>query len=379
MEKRDYYEVLGVSRGAPTEEIKKVYRQLALKYHPDRNPGNKEAEEKFKEAAEAYSVLCDPHKRATYDHYGHEGLRGEGFTGFSGFDSTIFEEFEDILGNFFGFSFGFGDFFGTGARRRHSHQKGKDLVLEIEISLEEAAAGVEKEISLSRSEFCPSCQGSRLRPGAKMATCPSCQGRGQVRYQQGFFAISRTCSHCQGRGEIITNPCVECRGTGHVRQKSVLRIKIPSGIDNGSRLRIAGEGEPGEKGMPRGDLYILTRVKNHNFFEREDNHLYCRISITFAQAALGIQVEIPTLNGDGEILKIPPGTQSGEVFRLKGKGIRDAQSRKVGDLYVKVDVETPSNLTKEQKELLRQLGELRGENLEFVPKTLIKIPKTVLH
>jgi len=379
MEKRDYYEVLGVSRNASLEEIKKAYRQMALKYHPDRNPGNKEAEERFKEAAEAYSVLGDHQKRATYDRFGHDGLRGEGFTGFSGFDSSIFEDFEDILGNFFSFNFGFGDFFGTRSQRRHYPQKGRDLGLELELTLEEAAQGVEKEISLSRAEFCPSCQGTKLRQGAKKAACPACQGRGQVRYQQGFFTISRTCSHCQGSGEIITSPCEECQGVGHVRKKRVLKIKIPAGIDDGSRLRIVGEGEAGDQGALRGDLYVVIQLKKHEFFEREKNHLYCQISISFVQAALGINVEIPTLSGEGETIKIPAGTQSGEIFRLKGRGIRDAESRRTGDLFVKVNVETPRNLSKEEKALLRQFADSRKESLELIQQSLIKKPKTVFH
>ncbi|MCX6576629.1 MAG: molecular chaperone DnaJ, partial [Candidatus Aminicenantes bacterium] len=280
MEKRDYYDILGVSRGASAEEIKKAYRQLALKHHPDRNQGDKEAEEKFKEGAEAYSVLGDPRKRTTYDRFGHDGLRGEGFTGFSGYDSSVFEDFEDILGNFFGFSFGFGDFFGTGAgQRRRSPQRGRDLVLEIEISLEEAAAGIEKEISLNRAEFCPTCQGTRLRPGARKAACPTCGGRGQIRHQQGFFTVARTCSRCGGQGEVITAPCEGCRGSGHIRQKRTLKIHIPAGIEDSSRLRVSAEGEAGERGVPRGDLYVAVRVKEHPFFERQNQHLSCEILI----------------------------------------------------------------------------------------------------
>jgi len=377
MTKRDYYEILGLSRNTSPEEIKRAYRQMALKYHPDRNPGNKEAEEKFKEAAEAYSVLYDPEKRATYDQFGQEGLRGEGFTGFSGFNSSIFEEFEDILGNFFGFDFG--DFFGTTERRRRYHpQRGRDLALELEITLEEAAHGAEKEIALNRAEVCSSCQGSRLHPGTKKAICPTCQGRGQIRNQQGFFTISRTCSYCQGAGEIITSPCEACRGSGRIKKKKVLKIKIPEGIDDGSRLRIAGEGEIGDIESPRGDLYVVVRVAKHDFFDREKNHLYCEIFLSFSQAALGATVEVPTLK-ENEVLRIPAGTQSGEIFRLKGKGLKDIDSHKMGDLFVKVIVRTPDNLTKEQKALLRQFAESRGENLEIADRSMINKIKNIIH
>lgn len=377
MTKRDYYEILGLSRNASPEEIKRAYRQMALKYHPDRNPGNKEAEERFKEAAEAYSILCDSEKRATYDQYGHEGLRGEGFAGFSSFNSSIFEEFEDILGNFFGFDFG--EFFGMPQRRRRYHpQRGRDLALELEITLEEVARGTEKDINLNRAEVCPSCQGSRLHPGTKKAVCPTCQGRGQNRYQQGFFTISRTCSHCQGTGEIITSPCEGCKGSGRIKKKRVLKVKIPAGVDDGSRLRIAGEGEAGDQGSARGDLYIVIRVQKHKFFERAGNNLACEISLPFTQAALGATVEIPMLEGI-EALRIPPGTQSGEIFRIKGKGLKDIDSHRVGDLFVKAIVKIPSDLSKEQKALLRQFAELRGENIETVDRSVIHRIKNIIH
>lgn len=375
MTKRDYYEVLGTSRDAPPEEIKRAYRQLALRYHPDRNPGNKEAEEKFKEAAEAYSVLGDSEKRLTYDRFGHEGLRGEGFAGFSGFNSSIFEEFEDILGSFFGF----GDIFGTQGRRRAYPQRGRDLALEVEISLEEAAAGVEKDINLHRAETCSTCQGSGMKPGTRKNTCPTCQGRGQLRYQQGFFTVSRTCSHCHGSGEVISAPCQECRGSGKVKGKRNMKVRIPAGISDGSRLRIEGEGEPGETGARHGDLYVITRVAKHDFFEREDGNLFCQVQLSFSQAALGASLEIPNLNAEVELLKIPAGTQSGETFRLKGRGIRDVHSQRRGDLYVRIVVKTPDNLSKEQKELLRRLAELRGEDLDKVDKSLIGRVKKFIH
>ncbi len=376
MARRDYYEILGVPRNASQEEIKRAYRQLALKYHPDRNPGNREAEELFKEAAEAYSVLGDPQKRSTYDHFGLEGLRGEGFTGFQGFDASIFEDFEDILGSFFGF----GDLFGTRSRRRRSYpQKGRDMALELEVTLEEAAAGIEKEINLDRAEACPSCRGSGVQPGTRKASCPTCQGRGQVRYQQGFFTISRTCSHCHGAGEIISTPCQDCRGSGKIRQKKNLKIRIPAGVNSGTRLRLEGEGEAGETESLRGDLYVIIRVAKHHFFEREGNDLLCGIPISFSQAALGFSLEIPYLDGDVIRLNVPAGIQSGEVIKLKGRGVKDLQTRRKGDLYVKVLVKTPENLTKEQQELLKRLAELRGENLDEVDKSLLKTFKKTVH
>jgi molecular chaperone DnaJ len=361
MTKRDYYEVLGVGRSAAGEEIKRAFRQLALKYHPDRNPGNRESEERFKEAAEAYSVLGDPEKRATYDRFGMEGLRGEGFTGFSGFDASIFGDFEDILGRFFGF----GDIFGGRSRSRRVYpEKGRDLALEFEISLEEAASGVEKEINLSRAEQCPECRGTGVTPGTRKTTCPTCQGRGQIRYQQGFFTVSRTCSECRGSGEIITSPCRNCRGSGRVKQKAKVMIKIPAGIEDGNRLRVEGQGETGAPGAGPGDLYVLVRVAKHPFFERQDNNLFCQIPVSFPQAALGAVIEVPGLGRDAEVLKIPPGTQTGAVFRLKGMGIKDLRSHRKGDLFVKVQVETPENLSKEERALLRRLAELRGEDLD---------------
>jgi molecular chaperone DnaJ len=376
MTKKDYYDVLGVDRSASQEEIKRSYRRLALKYHPDRNPGFKEAEEKFKEAAEAYSVVGDPEKRETYDRFGHEGLRGEGFTGFSGFDASVFEGFEDILGNFFGF----GDIFGTRDRRRRYHpQRGRDLALEFEITLEDAAAGAEKEISLSRAETCPVCQGSGMQPGTRKVSCPACQGRGQQRYQQGFFTVARTCSHCRGAGEIISTPCQECRGSARLNQKRTLKIRIPAGVDDGTRLRLEGEGEPGDAAATRGDLYVVIRVAKHDFFEREDNNLYCHVSVSFSQAALGALIELPNLNSETEQLKIHPGTQPGELYRLKGRGLKDLHSHRRGDFFVKVLVKTPENLTKEEKALLRRLAELRGEELDKADRSLIEKVNKIIH
>ncbi len=375
MPRKDYYQVLGVARDAPAEEIKKAYRQQALKHHPDRNPGSKEAEERFKEAAEAYSVLADAEKRSVYDRFGHDGLRGEGFQGFSGFDPSVFEDFEDILGNFFGFSFG-GLFGGRERGRGARRSRGQDVALEVEIGLEEAAAGVEREIRINRAEACPACKGSKRKPGTQATSCPACGGRGQVRYQQGFFTLARTCPRCQGGGEINASPCESCQGRGRVKEKRTLKVRIPAGVDNGSRLRLVGEGEAGDEGMPAGDLYVVTRVRKHPFFEREGNDLACEIAITFTQAALGARIEIPTLDGN-EVLKIPPGAQPGEIVRLKGKGVPDVSGRRKGDLFIKVQVKTPENLSKEQKALLGKLAELRGEDVESVDKSVVHRLKNI--
>lgn len=365
MEKPDYYEILGISPSASNEEIKKAYRKMALLYHPDRNPGNKQAEEKFKTTAEAYSVLIDPQKRSIYDRYGHEGLKGEGFSGFSGFNSTIFEGFEDILGNIF--NFGFGDIFGTRSRSRSYPKRGRDLALELDISLEEAAFGVEKEIKINRVEFCPECNGSKMKPGTNRRSCPDCQGRGQVHYRQGFFTISQPCSQCRGTGEIIDSPCQNCRGTGHIRDKVTKKIQIPPGINSGMRLRLEGEGDAGEKNAPRGDLYVGINVKKHKYFEREENDLMCEVSISFPRASLGTKMEVPTLNGK-ETLKIPSGIQSGEIIKLKNKGIKDIHSSRMGDLLIKVNVVTPSSLNKKQKDLLKKFAELSGEDIDSLEK-----------
>jgi molecular chaperone DnaJ len=374
MADKDYYKILGVPRDAPAEDIKKAYRQLALTHHPDRNPGSKEDEEKFKEAAEAYSVLADAEKRSVYDRFGHDGLKGKGF---AGFDSAVFEDFEDILGNFFGFSIG--DLFGGRERARSGarRSRGRDLTLEIEIRLEEAAAGVEREIKLNRAEACPVCRGSKRKPGTRAASCPTCGGRGQVRFQQGFFTMARTCPRCEGSGEVNASPCDACQGKGHCREKRTLKVRIPAGVDEGSRLRLIGEGEAGDEGMPAGDLYVVTRVRKHPFFERDRNDLSCEIPVSFSQAALGARIEIPTLEGS-EILKVPAGTQPGETIRLKGKGIQDISGRRKGDLFVKTLVRTPDNLSKEQKTLLAKLAELRGEDIESVDKSVIHRLKNIL-
>ena len=375
MAKKDYYQVLGVTRDAPAEEIKKAYRQLALKHHPDRNPGSKEAEERFKEAAEAYSVLADAEKRSVYDRFGHDGLRGEGFQGSPAStrpSSRISRTSWATSSVSASAASSAGRERGRGTRR----SRGQDLALEVEIGLEEAAAGVEREIKLNRAEACPACKGSKRKPGTQATSCPACGGRGQVRYQQGFFTLARTCPRCQGGGEINSSPCESCQGRGHVKEKRTLKVRIPAGVDDGSRLRLVGEGEAGDEGMPAGDLYVVTRVRKHPFFEREGNDLACEIAITFTQAALGARIEIPTLDGN-EVLKIPAGTQPGEIVRLKGKGVPDVSGRRKGDLFVKVQVKTPENLSKEQKALLGKLAELRGENVESVDTSVVHRLKNI--
>lgn len=377
MTKKDYYEILGIPRDSSSESIKKSYRLMAMKYHPDRNPGDKESEDKFKEAAEAYSVLIDSEKRSVYDRFGHDGLRGEGFGDFSGFNSSVFSGFEDILGSFI--NFGFENIFGTSRQNRpNSPSRGRDLVLELDLDLEEAVFGTEKEIKINRTELCPECDGSRMKQGTEKSVCPQCQGRGQVRYQQGFFAISRTCAHCQGSGEIIPFPCKDCRGTGKTKKKKELTIKIPPGVDDGTKLRLEKEGEAGDQGAGRGDLYVITHMKRHSFFKREGNNLLCEINISFTKAALGSIIEIPTFE-ESELLHIPEGMQSGQTFRLRGKGIKDLYSHRKGDIFVKVLVKTPRNLKKEQKKILKQFAESMGEKLEGVDKNIINKVKDIIH
>lgn len=376
MDKRDYYEILGISRNATPEEVKKAYRQFALKYHPDRNPGNREAEEMFKEGAEAYSVLADENKRQTYDRFGRDGLRGDGAQGFSGFDPSVFSDFEDILGNVFGFNIG--DIFGgrQQGRREAGRQRGRDLALEVEIGLEDVVRGTEKEISISRSEQCPVCHGARSKPGTMPSTCPGCGGRGEVRFQQGFFTVSRTCVKCKGTGQILMSPCEKCQGRGSVKGKKTIKVRIPAGVSDGSRLRLSGEGDSGDAGMPSGDLYIIIQVAKHGFFERDGNDLLCEITITMLQAALGARVEIPTLD-ENDVLKIPAGLQPGEIIRVKGRGLPELNGHKKGDLFVTVNVKIPANLNKEQKTLLLKLSEMRGENAENIDKTVIHSLKNI--
>lgn len=358
-QKCDYYEVLGVPRAAGQDEIKSAYRKAALKWHPDRNPEKKQAaEERFREATEAYSVLSDPQKRAAYDRYGHAGVSGVSFD--AGFSSTIFEEFQDIFGDFFGFE----DIFGGGrrGRSRSRARRGGDLRYDMTLTFEEAATGVTSKIKLPRQEFCEACKGTGAKAGTGMGTCASCGGRGQLHSQQGFLTITRTCPVCQGAGQVVRERCPECRGQGRMEKERTIELRIPPGVDTGTRLRIPGEGEPGTNGGPPGDLYVLLEVKEHPFFERRDSDLYCTIPITITQAALGAEMMVPTLNGE-ERLKIPEGTQTGSIFRLKGKGLPDPHGGGKGDLYIHVRVVTPTKLTREQRRMLEQLGEtLQVEN-----------------
>jgi molecular chaperone DnaJ len=346
--KRDYYEVLGIGRSASEQEIKSAYRKLALKHHPDRNPGDKAAEEKFKEAAEAYSILADSEKRSLYDRFGHAGVASAGS---GGYDPTIFADFGDILGGL-GDLFGMGDLFG--GRRRGGPQRGADLRYDLEISFEESARGTETTIQIPRLEQCKTCQGSGAAPGSGPTTCPQCQGRGQLRYQQGFFTIARTCAQCQGTGRIISKPCATCRGESRVAEERKLTVKIPGGIATGQRLRMYGEGEHGTAGGPPGDLYVVVHVQEHAFFRRDGNDLVCEVPVNFPTVTLGGEIRVPTLDGD-QTVKIAEGTESGSTLRLKGKGMPDVNGRGRGDLFVIVKVITPRKVTKEQRHLLEQL------------------------
>ncbi len=356
MNKRDYYEVLGVSRGAEEAEIKKAYRRLARKYHPDVNPDDKKAEEKFKEVQEAYEVLSDAEKRARYDQFGHAGM-GTGGTGFSGAGAD-FGGFGDIFDMFFGGGGGFG-----GATRRQGPQRGADLRLDLEVTFEEAAFGAEKEVGIPRQESCTVCGGSGAAQGTRPKTCPTCQGTGQVRISQntplGHFQTVRTCHQCHGQGTIIDKPCPKCRGSGIVQRTRKIKIKIPAGVDTGSRLRLAGEGESGARGGPSGDLYIYFNVRPHEFFQRDGYNILCELPITMVQAALGDTVQVNTLDGKVE-LKIPAGTQGGSTFRLRGKGITRLNGIGRGDQFIRIQVEVPTNLNESQKELLREFAHLYG-------------------
>jgi molecular chaperone DnaJ len=349
MAKKDYYETLGVARNAPEAEIKKAYRRLAMKYHPDRNPGDKTAEAKFKEAKEAYEILTDAQKRASYDQFGHAGvdpgMAGAGGGGFYGTGGGA--SFADIFGDVFG------DIFGAGRPRGTQVYRGADLRYSLELSLEDAVKGTEVKIRVPALAACKTCGGSGARAGTSPSACRTCSGYGQVRMQQGFFSIQQTCPACRGNGKVITDPCPECRGQGRVEHTKTLNVKVPAGVDEGDQIRLAGEGEAGENNGPPGDLYVQVRLKPHPLFKREQDDLYCEMPVSFAQAVLGGELDVPTLEGRAGI-KVPPGTQSEKLFRLRGKGVRNVRSGRVGDLYCRLSVETPVNLTAKQKELLQE-------------------------
>jgi molecular chaperone DnaJ len=359
--KRDYYEVLGVARSATDTEIKSAYRKLAMKHHPDRNPGDKIAEEHFKAAAEAYAVLADPEKRAMYDRFGHAGVSSAAGAG-AGFDPSVFAEFgdfADILGNMFGF----GDLFG---RRRGGPQRGADLRYDLEISFEESARGTETAIQIPRQEPCGTCHGSGAAAGSSPTPCPQCHGQGQVRFQQGFFTVARTCPQCRGAGRIISKPCTTCHGAGTVAKQRKITVKIPPGIASGQQLRLQDEGEAGSGGGPPGHLFVVVHVQDHEFFRREGNNLFCEIAVNFTTLALGGEIRVPTLDGT-EPVKVPEGTQTGTTLRLRGKGMPDVNGRGRGDLFATVQVRTPRKLSKDQRRLLEQLADALP-NEQFEPR-----------
>lgn len=354
---KDYYDILDVDRGASDDEIKKAYRKLALKFHPDRNPESKEdAERQFKEATSAYAVLSDADKRRQYDQYGHaafEGAQGAGDFGF-GAGAAMFE---DVLGDIFG------DFFGGGGRRggRRGGVRGDDLRYDLDISFEEAVSGVEKPVSIPRTVACEGCSGSGAKPGTEPEVCPACRGAGQVRFQQGLFQVAKTCGQCNGQGTLIRTPCKKCRGAGVAREMRTIKIKVPAGVDDGSRLKLRGEGEAGQRGGPTGDLYVVLSVEEHPIFIRDGSHIVCEVPVSMSQAALGTKLSVPTLEGLVK-MSIPAGTQSGRLFRLREKGVVDLRTGRQGDQIVRVVVETPQKLSKKQKDLLKQFEKLDGES-----------------
>ncbi|MFO8084993.1 MAG: molecular chaperone DnaJ [Desulfobacterales bacterium] len=360
--KRDYYEVLGVSRNSEDCEIKAAYRKMALKHHPDRNPGDKVAEENFKEAAEAYEVLRDSQKRQIYDQFGHQGLEGTGFSGFGGFED-IFSSFGDIFEDFFGF--------GGAGRGRSRVPRGADLRYDLELDFMKAAFGTETELKINKMETCPECQGTACKDGSRPETCRSCNGIGQVSHSQGFFTVRTTCPVCRGTGQSISDPCEKCSGTGRVRVTKKVFVKIPAGVDTGSRLRLTGEGEAAPYGGQPGDLYVFIHVKPHEFFQRKDIDIYCQIPISFVQAALGDKIEVPTLNGKKE-LEIPKGTQPGDIFRLDREGIPSLRNGRRGDQVIQVLVKTPTNLNKKQEKLLKDFAKLESSKLSSKLKNILR-------
>ena len=362
MSKRDYYEVLGVSKNASDDELKKAYRRLAMKYHPDRNPDDKDAESKFKEASEAYEVLSDGQKRAAYDQFGHAGVGGAAGGGGAGFGAGGFGDiFGDVFSDIFGAAAG-----GGGRQRVY---RGSDLRYNLKLDLEKAVFGDTVKIRIPTWETCERCDGDGAEPGSTPQQCPTCHGAGQVRMQQGFFSVQQTCPHCGGRGEVISNPCNTCHGQGRVQKQKTLSVKVPPGVDTGDRIRLSGEGEAGEHGGPPGDLYVQIEVKPHEIFTRDGSHLRCTVPIDIASAALGGEMEVPTLEGKVQ-LKIPPETQSGKVFRLRGKGVKSVRGTGQGDLLCQVQVETPVNLSKRQKELLEEFaGTLRDGGSRHSPQS----------
>ena len=371
--KRDYYDILGVDKSADAQAIKKAYRKLAMKYHPDRNPDNKEAEEKFKEVNEAYEVLSDENKRRTYDQFGHQGVNGQGGFGGQGFGGQGFGGFEDIFGDVFGDIFGGG--FGNSRTRRRGPERGSDIRHSINISFEEAAFGKKTSIKLNRSEECSECNGSGTKVGTSKKTCPTCNGAGEVRTVQrtpfGNIASSRICSTCEGEGEVIESPCPKCSGRGSTRKVKTIEVDIPAGIDDGQMIKLSGQGEIGNKGGPRGDLYLVINVERHPLFTREGTDIHFEMPITFVQAALGDEIEVPTLDGKVKY-KVPEGTQTGTVFRLREKGIPRIRGNSRGDQYVKVVVDVPKKLNESQKDILREFAKECGEEVHERQNSFLK-------
>ncbi|MGA2389860.1 MAG: molecular chaperone DnaJ [Candidatus Sulfotelmatobacter sp.] len=365
--KRDYYEVLGVTRTVTDVELKSAYRKLAMQWHPDRNPNNPDAEEKFKEVTEAYAILADTDKRSLYDRYGHAGVGNAAAGAAAGFDGTVFQDFGEIFGEFFGFGDAFG---GGGGRRRSRVQRGADLREDITLEFEEAVFGTETRVMVRRHEACEECHGAGTAAGKGPTTCKACAGRGQVRYQQGFFSIARTCPTCQGSGNVITDPCPKCKGEGRLLRQRAVDTKIPAGVEDGTRIRFSGGGEAGPFGGPAGDLYVVLHVKEHPFFVREGNDLHCVIPISIAQAAIGAELQVPTLEGE-HTLKVPDGTQPGTTFRVRNKGVPVLNGHGKGDLYVEVRVQIPTKLNKRQKELLHELEGTAKVDNQPVGKSLL--------